>query len=288
MRIPAYAKINLFLDVMAKRQDGFHDVKTVMHRVTLCDYLTAEKCEGDECTVSIVCPTASVPLGDDNLISKAAKLFFKNFGIEKYCVKFTLEKNIPIAAGLAGGSADAAAAISLLNELYGVFAPVTKLCGIGAELGSDIPFCIAGRTSLATGRGEILHELESKLDLIFVIAKGGEGISTPAAYKKIDETYGDTLSDDFGNIDGVITAVCEGNTDTLICNMYNTFESVVLPTHREASEAKRIMTENGALGAMLSGSGPSVFGIFRSEDTAHIVRDILRQKGYEAHVCRSL
>lgn len=288
MRIPAYAKINLYLDVMERREDGFHNIKSIMHRVTLCDYVSARKLGEKGQSITVLCPSAEIPQGEGNLVWRAAKLFFDEFDITEYDVEFTVEKNIPVSAGLAGGSADAAAAIVLLNELYGVNAGADKLCEIGARLGSDIPFCIAGKTSLTTGRGEIMTPIDSALDLNFVIAKGGEGVSTPAAYRKIDELYENELARDFGDLDASLSAVKSGEIDALVKAMYNTFEDVVLPYHKEASEAKEYMLKNGALGAMLSGSGPSVFGIFSTEEEAVTLAKALCTMGYSAHACRSL
>ncbi len=288
MRIPAYAKINLFLDVMERREDGFHNIRSIMHQVSLCDYVSAELGDSTEKNISVECPSVEIPLGRDNLVWRAAEKFFDYFGIANYDVRFTIEKNIPVSAGLAGGSSDAAAAIILLNELYNTKASTTTLCEIGATLGSDIPFCIKGGTCLTTGRGEVLTDIASGLDLILVIAKGGEGVSTPAAYRKIDEKHGDSLSEPFGDLEAVMDAVGNGDVPKLVSNMYNTFEDVVITDHREAAAAKSIMLELGALGAMLSGSGPSVFGIFDSEDAAKKCADKLNSLGYSAHACRSI
>ena len=288
MRIPAYAKINLFLDVMEKREDKFHNIRSIMHKVTLCDYVSAERHDDYGQQIVVACPSAEVPLGEDNLVFRAAKLFFEHFGINEYNVSFSIEKNIPVSAGLAGGSTDAAAALILLNDLFEVGATKNELCSVGAKLGSDIPFCLMDTTCLATGRGEVLTELESNLNLIFVIAKGGEGVSTPAAYKRIDEKFGSTLCENFADLDEAISAVKTGDATYVVKSMYNTFEDVVIPFHREAAEAKRIMLDGGAIGAMLSGSGPSVFGVFADTESASTVRDKLSELGYSAHLCFSL
>lgn len=289
MRIPAYAKINLYLDVMEKRADGFHDIKSIMHSVSLCDYVSAEKNTACGNVISIACGSLEIPSGEGNLVWRAAKAFFDNFGITDYNVSFNIEKNIPVSAGLAGGSTDAAAALKLLNELYGVGASTYELCEIGALIGSDVPFCIVGGTCLALGRGEELEYLPSSLKLNCVIAKAGEGVSTPAAYRRIDEKYGDTLSTDFGDLDSAVSAVADGDIGKMISAMYNTFESVVLDYHAEAAEAKRIMlSADGSLGAMLSGSGPSVFGVFEDAASAEKVKDELAALGYSAHVCTSV
>lgn len=289
MRIPAYAKINLYLDVMERREDGFHNIKSIMHTVSLCDYVSAEMSDLGGNVINITCGSFEIPSGEGNLVWKAAKAFFDHFGITDYNVSFNIEKNIPVSAGLAGGSTDAAAALKLLNELYGTNASVYELCRIGALIGSDVPFCVVGGTCLALGRGEELEYLPSSLDLTFVIAKAGEGVSTPAAYKKIDEKYGESLSGDFGNLESALRAVKDGNGEMIVKNMYNTFESVVLDYHAEASKAKEIMlSAEGSIGAMLSGSGPSVFGIFTDENAADKVKNTLASLGYSTHVCKSI
>ncbi|MBQ8524552.1 MAG: 4-(cytidine 5'-diphospho)-2-C-methyl-D-erythritol kinase [Clostridia bacterium] len=289
MRIPAYAKINLYLDVMEKRPDGFHNIKSIMHRVSLCDYVSAERHADEGKIITVSCMDARIPSGEGNLVWKAADRFFKHFSIENYSVSFDIEKHIPVSGGLAGGSTDAAAALVLLNELYGTGASTYELCEIGALVGSDVPFCLVGGSCITLGRGEELEYLPSALKLDLVIAKGGDGVSTPAAYKRIDEMYGDTLSQDFGSLERAVSAVCNSDTVAIADAMYNTFESVVLPVHAEAAFAKSYMEDaDGCVGAMLSGSGPSVFGIFNNKESAEAVCADLSAKGYEAHTCESI
>ncbi len=288
MRIEAYAKINLYLDVMGRRPDGFHNIRSIMHRVSLCDYITVTQISGDNGDIIVNCGDAPLPKGEGNLVWKAAKIFFEYTKIEEYSVAIDIEKHIPISAGLAGGSADAAATLVALNEIFKTNLTHSELCGLGAVIGSDVPFCISGRTSLAEGRGEIITDIDSKLEMLFVIAKGGEGVSTPRAYGKIDEKFGDSLSEEFGDLQGMLSAVKSGDVNGICKHLYNTFEEVVLRDHAEASMAKTVMLENGAAVAMLSGSGPSVFGIFTDEKDAESVCQKLSLLGYESHVCRSL
>lgn len=288
MKIPAYAKINLYLDVMERRPDGFHNIKSIMHRVNLCDYVTVIKNGEGVGNITVNCGAAPLPCGEGNLVWKAAKRFFEYTGINDYSLHIDIEKHIPISAGLAGGSADAAATLVALNEEYETGLDSDELCKIGANIGSDVPFCISGRTSLAEGRGEILTEIDNTLDLIFVIAKGGDGVSTPAAYGLIDDKFGASLSDEFGDLNGMIAALKNGDVILLEKLLYNTFEEVVLPFHKEASTAKSYMLQHGAVAAMLSGSGPSVFGIFSGKEEASVVCRALKSMGYDAHVCRSL
>lgn len=288
MKVPAYAKINLYLDVMERRSDGFHNIRSIMHRVSLHDLITVTKTDGKRGSITVNCGEAPLPAGESNLVWKSAKRFFDYTGINDYSIHIDIEKHIPISAGLAGGSADAAATLVALNGEFNTDLANEELCSIGALIGSDVPFCISGRTTLCEGRGEILTNIDTKLDLLFVLAKGGDGVSTPAAYGRIDEKFGTSLSEEFGNLNGMLDALGNGEVKKIESYVYNTFEDVVLPYHKEASFAKQYMLDNGATSALLSGSGPSVFGIFGCIDTAEKVCNELRLLGYDAHVCTSL
>ena len=288
LSLPAYAKINLYLDIMGKRIDGFHDIKSIMHLVSLCDTVSAERLPCIEEKSITIDTEAPIPCGSDNLVWRAAELFFEFFHIEKYRVRFKIDKKIPVAAGLAGGSSDAGAAIKLLDRLYDTHASLHELCEIGSEIGSDIPFCIMGGTCLTTGRGEILTQIENNLHMKFLIANGGKGISTPAAYKMADEFYKDDgLQKDFGDIGKVRHALEEGNLDDLSKYAYNTFESVIFTVHDKAAAAREIMLKGGAEKAMLCGSGPSVFGIFESEISRNRTYEALKSAGYRAFACET-
>lgn len=286
MKIPAYAKINLYLDVFAPRADGFHGIKSVMHSISLCDMISCEKTD-EAHSVTLTCDDPTLSVGEDNLVYRAARLFLEHYGIEDG-VAFHIEKRIPVAAGLAGGSTDAAAALILLNEIFAIGASTYELCLLGARLGSDVPFCIVGGTCAAFGRGEELDILTTPLKLDLVVAKAGEGISTPAAYRSLDERFGASLDCDFGNFDTLAAAVCAGDALLLAQNLYNTFESVVLDSHKEAAEAKKFMLDSdGCMAALLSGSGPSVFGIYSDSDSARRAADELSRRGYAAFACTS-
>lgn len=287
MRLPAYAKINLYLDIMEKRTDGFHDIKSIMHTVSLSDNIVAESFDcGDERTI-ILESDGDLPTDKNNLVWRAADRFFEYFHINRYKVRFQIEKNIPISAGLAGGSSDAAAAIKLLNKLYDVNASTDELCKIGAEIGSDVPFCILGGTCAAYGRGEKLEKIDSNARLRLLIANGGEGVSTPAAYKRADEIYNDSLKEDFGDINKVKLAIEKDDIKTLSKYAYNAFEEIVLPIHSEAANAKKIMLCNGAVHSMLCGSGPSVFGIFEDAASRDKAFDVLKESGYRVFACET-
>ena len=224
----------------------------------------------------------------ENLAVKAAYAFLDACGIEDFDISIEIKKNIPVSAGLAGGSTDAAAVIRLLNEAFETSLPDEKMSEIGASVGSDVPFCIKGGTAFVTGRGEKLCTLEQTPELVLVVAKGGVGVSTPAAYRMIDEKFKDGLNEDFGNIDGMLSAIKEQNSCDFLKNLYNTFEEVVLPDHPTAGKIKEYMLSNGALGPLLSGSGPSVFGVFESTEEAQSVSEYFNSLGYSSFVCRTV
>ena len=171
-------------------------------------------------------------------------------------------------AGLAGGSTDAAAVLRLLNELYGTPFDTEKLCSIGAKLGADVPFCITGGTYLCEGIGEVLTKMPHMPDCYIVVARGGEGVSTPVAYGLVDDKWDRDFTKSGGDFNALGSAISNGDIKGITDAMYNIFEGVILPSHSVASKLKEIMLDCGAMGSMMSGSGPSVFGIFDSEDAA--------------------
>ncbi len=287
MKTSAFAKINLYLDVLARRADGFHDIKSVMQSVSLCDVISCERSTRVG-KISLECSDSSLSCGEDNLAYRAAKLFFEHYGIDAG-VELYIEKNIPISAGLAGGSTDAAATLVILNEMFGCDASTHELCMLGARLGSDVPFCIVGGTCAALGRGEELDVLFSELVLELVIAKAGEGISTPAAYGMLDERFGADLAEDFGSLEAVASAMCLEDELALSRSLHNTFESVILERHEPARLAKEYMlSSDGCRAALLSGSGPAVFGIYADRSSACRAADELTRRGYTALACTSV
>ncbi len=279
----AYAKINLYLDVAGKRNDGFHDIKSIMQSVSLCDELEIilSECQND----SIECNVPNIPTDSSNLVIKAADAYRaitkKNFGIS-----IKINKMIPSSAGLAGGSSDAAATLRILNKLNKAPLDEAKMLEIAALVGSDVPFCYIGGTVLCEGRGEELSGLDLCPLLHLVIAIKGEGVSTPKAYSDIDKMYGDFSSErDGGKLAKIMQAISEKNKDLICLSTYNIFESVVESERPSVKFLKNIMDENGALCSMMSGSGPSVFGIFRDEKSAETVQNIILSSGAKAYKC---
>ena len=265
----ACAKVNLFLDVTARRDDGFHDIKSVMHSVSLSDYLTISAEASDETSVILTTNIEGLSVGEDNLICRAARSYLTRFNINAR-VNIALEKHIPIGAGLGGGSTDAAATLRGLRRIFGLGSD-DELLRICESLGSDVPFCFIGGTAICTGRGERIEKCKSP-DYHFVIAIGNERISTPKAYAALDERYMNFSPDGY---------TPRGDTSVL----YNIFESVT--DIDDVRNIKEIMIKNGAEGTLMSGSGPSVFGIFESEEQAKLACDALKSASYTAFVARS-
>lgn len=266
----AYAKINLYLDVTGICDNGYHNIKSIMQTVSLCDTVTVETVDytANECEITLTCSEPAVPTGEKNIAYKAALAFFREADITSSKCKIHIEKRIPMEAGLAGGSTDAAAVLRLLNELYGTPFDTEKLCSIGAKLGADVPFCIRGGTFLCEGIGEVLTKMPSMPECHIVVARGGEGVSTPMAYGLVDEKWNRDFTNSGGDFEALSASLSNGDINGITDAMYNIFEDVILPSHSVASKLKEIMLDCGAVGAMMSGSGPSVFGIFDSAESA--------------------
>ena len=281
----ANAKINLYLDVLSKREDGFHDVRTVMHSVTFGDVLTVSVAPSDTTAISMtVDGNRFLPTDSRNLAARAAYLFLERAKITA-SVKINLVKRIPVAAGLAGGSSDAAAVLRALNKLYGRFFSISALNEIAAELGSDVVYCLYGRCALCEGRGEIMTRLNVNAKGYVVIAIGNEHMSTPTAYKALDDLYSDfdqsRVTGGEEHFSTLMTSLSEGEIDPK--GLFNVFEDAILPLCPTATAIRSELLALGAKGAMMSGSGPSVFGIFDTLDAAASACMSLRKRGYRAY-----
>ena len=273
----AYAKVNLTLAVGEKRPDGYHEVVSVMQRVSLCDTLTAERTDSG---ISLACSDPSLPSGEENLAHRAAALFFRETGIVGGAA-LTLEKRIPSQAGLGGGSSDAASVLLALRKLYAPALPDTELETMAAALGSDVPFFIRGGTQLATGRGEVLSPLPSLTDGWFVIVKPTESFSTPAMYRRLDEP-GSVL---VRNSRYMQDAVAANNVHAVAAELHNSFERVV-PKDSSLRTIKDALRAQGALASLLSGSGSAVFGLFDTETAARAAVEALRPAWPEIFLAR--
>lgn len=271
------AKINLFLEVGEKRPDGYHDIDSVMQAVTLCDRVTVTLEEG-EGKITLFCDHPDLPTDDGNIAYRAAQVYLAKAGITGYDVKIEIEKKIPLAAGLAGGSADCAGVLRCLQNLLSALSEDT-LYDLGRQLGADVPFCLRSGCCRTEGIGEVLTPYPSlSRDAIIVIAKGGEGVSTAQAYRQMD------LPRERCTSSAMLYALEHGDGNEVAALLYNSFERVILPTHKEASYAKSLMIAEGAAGALMSGSGPSVFGIFYNWDDAERVHRRLLEAGYACYL----
>lgn len=281
----APAKINLFLNVVGKRPDGYHDIESVMQTVSLFDILTITKeFEENSKKIIITCDNSAVPCNEKNLCYKAAVLFFEAAGINSYNIKIHIEKHIPMAAGLGGGSSDAAAVITALDKLYNTNLPIEMLFEIGAKIGADVPFCIEGGIKAAKGIGNIFSKCAPIPECHILVACEGEGVSTPWAYSELDKVFNysenNTLYNDYLDI------LSLGVLDKIAKSMYNIFELVILNERKTVLKIKTIMEEYGALKAMLSGSGPSVFGIYKDIEKAKKASEALKACGIASQLCK--
>ncbi|MEW6573948.1 MAG: 4-(cytidine 5'-diphospho)-2-C-methyl-D-erythritol kinase [Bacillota bacterium] len=250
----ARAKINLSLDVFEARPDGYHEIASVMQSVSYSDLLTFEALPEGVCLQATGEPVVG---GEDNLVSLAARRLLEATGC-RYGAVIRLQKNIPVSAGLGGGSADAAATLIGLNRLWRLGCSMEFLKELGASLGSDIPFCLAGGTALVTGRGEATTALAPLPELGVLLLKPAYGVSTAMVYRGWDalRTRRRPVAREMA------AALAEGNWQEALVNCSNALEEVVLREHGELSRLKRVLVEKGALCALVSGSGPTVYGIF--------------------------
>ncbi len=268
LNINAYAKINLTLDITKKLDSGYHEVESIKQQLRLHDELTLRTL--NEKTIIINCK--GVPK-EKNIAYKAAVLLQKKFKPEKG-VEINIEKNIPIGSGLAGGSADAAATLKGLNKLWNLGLKREELIEIGKELGMDVPFCIFGKTALATGRGDILRRLRAIRDFSIVLINPGFRISTKKAYEKLDlKKIGKRQS-----TQELVNAIEHQKTELITVSLHNDFESNAVKEHPVIIEMKNKLTENGALNALMSGSGPTVFGLFENKEKAKKAYENLKDK----------
>lgn len=262
----AYAKINLGLDVLRRREDGYHEVKMVMQTVDICDTLTFTKKAKQGITLKTDKEELSV--GEDNLICRAAKLLFAEAGAIgtgiTQGVEIFLQKRIPIAAGMAGGSADAAVTLLGLNELFELGFSIEQLQHIGVSLGADIPYCLVGGTALSEGIGEILTKLPAPPQCVLVVAKPDINVSTKFVYENL---HADTLSY-HPDIDGMVEAIKAGDLTGITDRLGNVLETVTVREYPVIDTIKKLMKGAGAENALMSGSGPTVFGIFTEEEAA--------------------
>lgn len=268
--IAAPAKINLSLDITGKLENGYHALDTIMQTISIEDKITLAK-TGRQ--ISVLCDHPQVPQGNGNICHKAAEAFFEKTALEGSVI-ITIDKNIPVAAGLAGGSSDAAAVIKGLNLLYGTGLTQREMCEIGLKCGADVPYCIVAGTCRAKGIGEKLTKLPSFAGVYIVLVVPDFFVSTEWAYKNYDLNS----PDEKPRTEELISYIRGRDIKNTAERMANVLESVTAKKHPEIREIKHDIKKSGACGSVMSGSGPSVFGLFENEEKARIAYSVIREK----------
>ena len=283
MEVRAHAKLNLTLDVLGRRPDGYHDLRMVMQSVALADVLTLEESGDGELRVRT--NLHFLPNNEKNLAAQAALRWWEARGQVPRGLEITIEKSVPVCAGMAGGSSDAAAVLRALTQREGAPLSLREVAKIGERVGSDVPYCILGGTALAEGRGEILTPLPPLPQCWAVLCKPEFSISTPALFAKIDSVRLRCRPD----TQGVIAALEAGDLHGVARRMYNVFEDA-LPERQRArvSDIKNVLIQCGALGASMSGTGPTAFGLFDDEGLAREARERLADWGGEVFLTQTV
>lgn len=280
MKAKAYAKVNIALDVIGKREDGYHLLRMIMQAIDLYDEILIEKIYKG---IKINCNKPYVPTDERNLAYKAAKLFMDKFNI-KSGVNITINKNIPVSAGLAGGSTDCAAVLKLMNKMFKTNLSDQELMELGIKLGADVPYCIIGGTALCEGIGEKITKLKPFKDKILVLVKPPFGVSTKSVYQ--DFNLSKVVF--HPNVEGLIKNIEEDNLEYVASNMKNLLENVTLSKYKEIISIKQSMIEYGSIGSMMSGSGPTVFAFFDDMVKAQRCYDIMKKKYKDVCITRTI
>lgn len=271
MRKKAYAKINISLDVVGKRDDGYHLLKMIMQTIDLYDEIEITK--NYDKSIKIHCNKQYVPSDERNLAYKAAKIFREKYNI-KDGVIIKIKKNIPVSAGLAGGSTDAAAVLSIMSKMFNVGATYEELCEIAVQIGADVPYCIKGGTVLCEGIGEKMTNIGKFENKILVVIKPNFGVPTKDVYGSLDinKIYKHVETDE------LIQCIQNDNINGVCSKMKNVLENVTLGKHKILKEIKEDLRKNEAMGCMMSGSGPTIFGFFEDMLTAQNAYEFIKNK----------
>jgi len=280
IREKAPAKINLGLDTVYKREDGYHELKMIMTSVDLSDHLTITSIPEKEIYLST--DSAFLPCDKRNDVYQAAKKLMTRYNVQTG-VNIHIEKNIPVSAGLGGGSSDCAAALRALNKLWNLNLSLDELAAIGMEIGTDVPYCVYGRTSLITGKGECIHPIEDKLFCYVILVKPNMSVSTPSVFRALDVTQVA-----HPNIDALKEAIVAGNYQEMIRHMGNSLEEVTIKRIPKIAQIKESMLKFGADAAMMSGSGPTVFCLVKQEKRAIRIYNALKGFNDEVYMVRTL
>ena len=268
----AWAKLNLALDVLGPQPDGYHGMRMIMLSCTLCDEVRVALTPDG--SFSAHSNLFFLPGDRRNIAVRAAELFMETIGAKSWGVRIDMKKRTPVCAGLGGGSSDAAAVLRALDRLTGAQLGREKLSELAFKLGADVPFCVGGGMCLAEGRGEVLTRLRAMPECGIVICKPRFPISTPELFSRIDSRSGPPGPD----MPAMLAAIGRGDLEGICANMRNVFEDVLSPEHAEIFEIKRALTERGALGSLMTGTGSAVFGIFGSKTAARSCADALSER----------
>lgn len=276
----AFAKINLTLDVLGKREDGYHDLKSVMQAISIRDDVEIDV--DTDMPWSLKCSMEGIPEDKTNLAWKAAEVFYAVTGLHTTGIAIRIEKRIPMEAGLGGGSADAAAVLRALNKHYGNPLSILALAELGAQVGSDVPFCVLCGTAMVEGRGERLRKLPDIPDCFFVVCKPDFSSSTPELYRKLDETVIAHRPDN----QAMESALLAGDLQKVADNIWNVFDPVVTNDHLELNYIKSIFNSYGAIAYQMTGSGSAVYGIVTEFEHAAVICNMLKENYPQIYIAK--
>ena len=277
---PAYAKLNLTLDVLGKREDGYHNLKSVMQTISVRDDVEVDIGTGKPWCIK--CDKDDIPCDERNLAWKAAKVYCEALNKDPNGLEIRITKRIPSQAGMGGGSADAAAVLRALNEYYDHPLSIGALAELGAQVGSDVPFCVVGGTCMCEGRGERLRKLPDMPDCIFVVCKPDFSVSTPELYQKIDEV--DIAKRPDHQV--MESALLAGDLEKVAHNLYNVFDPVVTQDHLELNYIKSLFHQYGAVGYQMTGSGSAVFAVVSEFEVAAVICNMLKANYPNVFICK--
>ena len=276
----AYAKLNLTLDVLGKREDGYHDLQSVMQTVSVRDDIEIDVGTGKPW--SLKCTREDIPCDERNLAWKAAEVYCDTLKKDPNGLEIRINKRIPSQAGMGGGSADAAAVLRALNEYYGNPLSILALAELGAQIGSDVPFCVVGGTCMCEGRGEKLRKLPDIPDCIFVVVKPDFSVSTPELYKKIDEVSIPKRPDNRA----MESALLAGDLEKVAHNVFNVFDPVVTADHLELNYIKSLFHQYGAVSYQMTGSGSACYAIVSEFEVAAVICNMLKGNYPDVFICK--
>ncbi len=278
----AFAKLNLYLGIHGLREDGYHELETVFQAIDLCDLVSVSV--HNRGGISLRCNLPYLPTDGRNLAVKAAEAFFRAAGLENPGLNINMKKVIPVGAGMAGGSTDAACVLKLLNRAFGMPLCDKKLAEVALSLGADVPFCLHGGTALAAGVGEKLHPLAPMPDCFFVVCKPRFSVSTKDAFALYDQHPAQQVP----SSDSMVQALAAGDLAAVADRLYNGLEAPIGAQKGMILKLRWELLKNGAMGARMTGSGSAVFGIFDSQDRARAAADRLRELCRDVYLCRPL